>query len=63
MLSKYDEGPDLVLYYKHLMVLEGRPEFRHHINATDALAASQQAFLEQQWRQFRTWWDAWPGRA
>ncbi|MFM9057860.1 MAG: dihydrodipicolinate synthase family protein [Planctomycetaceae bacterium] len=63
VLSKYDEGPDLVLYYKHLMVLEGRPEFRGHINPTDGLSASQQAFLEQQWRQFRTWWDAWPGRA
>ncbi len=23
VLSKFDEGPDLVLYYKYLMVLEG----------------------------------------
>lgn len=62
VLSKYDEGPDLVLYYKHLMVLEGRGEYRHQINASDALSTSQRAFLEQQWKQFRTWWDSWPGR-
>ena len=63
VLSKYDEGPDLVLYYKHLMVLEGRPEYARQINASDALSTSQRAFLEAQWSQFRTWWDSWPGRA
>lgn len=63
VLSKYDEGPDLVLYYKHLMVLEGNLEYEHHFNATDALSVSQRAFLEQQWQQFRTWWDNWPGRS
>ncbi|MFM8893572.1 MAG: dihydrodipicolinate synthase family protein, partial [Planctomycetia bacterium] len=63
VLSKYDEGPDLVLYYKHLMVLEGRPEYAHHVDASDALTESQRGFLEQQWRQFRSWWDAWPGKA
>lgn len=62
VLSKYDEGPDLVLYYKHLMVLEGNPEYAHHLNPTDALSRSQQAFLEAQWKTFRTWWDAWPGK-
>ena len=62
VLSKYDEGPDLVLYYKHLMVLEGNPEYAGHFNATDALSTSQRAFLEGQWRTFREWWDAWPGQ-
>jgi len=61
VLSKYDEGPDLVLYYKHLMVLEGNPEYGNHFNASDALSPSQKAFLESQWAQFKTWWDAWPG--
>ena len=28
VLSSFDEGPDLVLYYKHLMVLEGEPRVR-----------------------------------
>ena len=63
VLSEYDEGPDLVLYYKHLMVLEGNQEYVHHFNSSDALSTSQRAFLEQQWRQFRTWWDAWEGKA
>ena len=63
VLSKYDEGPDLVLYYKHLMVLEGNPEYQHHFNPTDALSPSQKGFLESQWNQFRSWWSHWPGKA
>jgi len=62
VLSKYDEGPDLVLYYKHLMVLEGNPEYENHFNRCDALSGSQRAFLEEQWRIFRQWWDTWPGK-
>lgn len=61
VLSKYDEGPDLVLYYKYLMVLEGNPEYQYHFNESDALSSSQQAFIHQQWTQFKTWWDRWPG--
>ena len=41
VLSKFDEGPDLVLYYKQLMVLEGNPEYQHHFNDSDALSSSQ----------------------
>ncbi|MEM7314795.1 MAG: dihydrodipicolinate synthase family protein, partial [Planctomycetota bacterium] len=52
VLSKYDEGPDLVLYYKHLMVLEGNPEYEHQING-DAMSPSQKAFLEDQWNAVR----------
>ncbi|MEM1181325.1 MAG: dihydrodipicolinate synthase family protein, partial [Acidobacteriota bacterium] len=62
VLSTFDEGPDLVLYYKRLMVLEGHAEYEHQLNATDALSPQQQAFLDGQWRQFRSWWDSWPGR-
>ena len=61
VLSRFDEGPDLVLYYKHLMVLEGHPEYAHQLYASDALSSQQRAFLEQQWRQFRAWWESWPG--
>ena len=61
VLSTFDEGPDLVLYYKHLMVLEGHSEYEHHLNPTDALSPQQKAFLESQWRQFRRWWASWPG--
>lgn len=61
VLSTFDEGPDLVLYYKQLMVLEGHPEYTHHFNPTDTLSPSQQGFLEDQWQLFRTWWESWPG--
>lgn len=63
VLSTYDEGPDLVLYYKHLMVLEGNPEYEHHFNGTDVLSISQRAFIEDQWRLFRSWWNNWSGKA
>lgn len=62
VLSKYDEGPDLVLFYKKLMVLEGHEAFQYHINATDRLSASQEDFLKGQWNQFRAWWDNWDGK-
>ena len=61
VLSTFDEGPDLVLYYKYLMVLEGNPEYEHHFNATDALTDSQREFIRAQWKLFRAWWDHWPG--
>jgi len=46
VLSKSDEGPDLVLYNKHLMVLEGNPEYEYHLNTSDALSRSQRAYVE-----------------
>jgi dihydrodipicolinate synthase/N-acetylneuraminate lyase len=61
VLSEFDAGPDLVLYYKHLMVLEGSPEYAHQLNATDRLAPSQKAHLEQQWKLFKAWWRQWSG--
>lgn len=61
VLSTFDEGPDLVLYYKHLMVLEGNEEYKYQLNASDQLSQPQKAFLEQNWQHFRAWWDNWPG--
>jgi 4-hydroxy-tetrahydrodipicolinate synthase len=61
VLSSFDEGPDLVLYYKYLMVLEGHPEYEHPINPSDMLSASQREYLRRQWSQFKTWWKSWPG--
>ncbi len=52
----------VINYYKHLMVLEGNPEYEHHFNKSDALSASQRGFLEVQWKAFRTWWEAWTGK-
>jgi dihydrodipicolinate synthase/N-acetylneuraminate lyase len=61
-LSKLDEGPDLVLFYKRLMVLEGNAEYEYHINKSDVLTPSQQTCIDEEWQRFRSWWDAWPGK-
>lgn len=61
VLSTFDEGPDLVLYYKRLMVLEGHAAYEHQLNSTDALSASQRNFLDTQWQLFRSWWSNWRG--
>jgi len=59
VLSSFDEGPDLVLYYKHLMVVEGSPEYALHFNETDRLSDSQRAYCEAQLRQFKAWYAKW----
>jgi dihydrodipicolinate synthase/N-acetylneuraminate lyase len=62
VLSTYDEGPDLVLYYKYLLVLLGESEYELHFNETDRLSASQTGFVESQLRLFQAWWQNWPGK-
>ena len=59
VLSSFDEGGDLVLYYKHLMVLEGSPEYALHFNETDALSPSQQRYAEDQLALFKSWYRGW----
>lgn len=59
VLSTFDEGGDLVLFYKYLMVLEGNPEYELHFNASDALSASQKTFAKDQLGLFRTWYKNW----
>lgn len=63
VLSTFDEGPDLVLYYKRLMVLTGNPEYEHQLQSFDQLSPSQLGLLEQQLTQFRNWWGNWPGKS
>jgi 4-hydroxy-tetrahydrodipicolinate synthase len=63
VLSTFDEGPDLVLFYKHLMTLEGHKGYELHFNASDALSPAQKTFVESQWQLFKTWYAAWaPGK-
>ncbi len=62
VLSTFDEGPDLVLYYKYLLVLNGESEYELHFNETDHLSPSQRGFAETQYKQFQTWWKNWPGK-
>ena len=59
VLSSFDEGPDLVLYYKYLMVLNGEKEYDLHINPTDKLSESQRVFAEQQYHLFKNWYSDW----
>lgn len=59
VLSSFDEGTDLVLYYKYLMVLNGDKEYTLHFNETDALSESQRKYVETQYELFRTWYRNW----
>jgi 4-hydroxy-tetrahydrodipicolinate synthase len=59
VLSSFDEGTDLVLFYKYLMVLNGDTEYTLHFNETDALSASQRRYADTQYALFRTWYAAW----
>lgn len=59
ILSSFDEGPDLVLFYKYMMVLEGNAEYELHFCATDALSPSQKAYTEQQLKLFKAWYRDW----
>ncbi|MEJ7886964.1 dihydrodipicolinate synthase family protein [Acinetobacter baumannii] len=59
VLSSFDEGTDLVLYYKYLMVLNGDKEYTLHFNESDALSESQRKYVETQYELFRTWYRNW----
>ena len=59
VLASFDEGVDLVLYYKHLMVIAGDENYLHHFNETDRLSAAQRNYAEAQFSLFKGWFDAW----
>ena len=59
VLSSFDEGPDLVLYYKYLMVLNGEDAYRLHFNPTDKLTDSQKGFAKSQYNLFKNWYKNW----
>lgn len=59
VLASFDEGTDLVLYYKYLLVLNGEEEYRHHFVATDALSEAQRRYCEAQYTLFKTWFADW----
>jgi len=62
-LSQFDEGPDLVLFYKYLLVLLGDTDYDRHFNEADRLSPSQQHFAEAQLKLFQQWWAQWPGKS
>jgi 4-hydroxy-tetrahydrodipicolinate synthase len=59
VLSSFDEGPDLVLYFKHMLVLKGDKQYELHFNETDALTESQRGYVEAQFKLFNTWYAEW----
>lgn len=61
VLSSWDAGTDLVLYYKYLLVLNGEPGYELHFNPNDELSAAQRKFAEQALTRFRDWYTAWNG--
>jgi 4-hydroxy-tetrahydrodipicolinate synthase len=63
VLSTFDEGPDLVLYYKFLLTALGDSNYELHFNELDKLSASQQQFAAAQLKLFQDWWNRWEGKA
>ena len=62
VLSTFDEGPDLVLYYKYILFLLGDSDYEYQINESDSLSPSQARYAKAQLEQFQTWWNRWPGK-
>jgi 4-hydroxy-tetrahydrodipicolinate synthase len=59
VLSSFDDGPDLVLYFKYMLLLQGETEYALHFNEADELTPSQRGYVEAQYTLFTTWYDAW----
>lgn len=59
VLSTVDAGPDLVLFFKHMMVLKGDAAYTLHFNESDALSPSQKGFIEKQLALFDAWYADW----
>ncbi|TYL49334.1 dihydrodipicolinate synthase family protein [Marinomonas sp. IMCC 4694] len=59
VLASFDEGPELVLYFKYLLVLNGEEAYRLHFNETDELNAAQRRYCEDQYTLFKTWFADW----
>ncbi|OCC02134.1 dihydrodipicolinate synthase family protein [Labrys sp. WJW] len=59
VLSSFDEGPDLVLFFKHMMVVKGDKEYTLNFNETDVLSDSQRGYAETQLKLFDTWYAQW----
>ena len=62
VLSTFDEGPDLVLYYKYILVLLDDSDYELDFNETDCLSESQRRYAEAQLRIFQNWWAKWDGK-
>ncbi len=59
VLASFDVGPDLVLYFKYMLVLRGEREYTLHFNESDELTPSQRGYVERQLELFDTWYADW----
>jgi 1-pyrroline-4-hydroxy-2-carboxylate deaminase len=59
VLSSFDEGVDLVLYYRHLAVAMGKPAYQLPAHASDQLSPSQKNYATSQLELFLQWWKLW----
>jgi 1-pyrroline-4-hydroxy-2-carboxylate deaminase len=59
VLSSFDEGADLVLYFKYMLLLKGEQDYALHFNATDELTSSQRGYAAAQLTLFNTWYAGW----
>ena len=59
ILSNFDVGVDLVLFFKYLLVLQGDPKYTLHFIETDELSDSQKGFAKAQLDLFKTWYAEW----
>ena len=59
VLSTFDEGPDLVLFYKYLLKLKGEDEYNFNFNESDKLSESQSTLAKKQFKLFNEWWKVW----
>jgi 1-pyrroline-4-hydroxy-2-carboxylate deaminase len=62
VLSSFDEGPDLVLFFKYLMVLRGDRAYELHFNPTDELSPAQRGYAAAQLELFDAWYATWSKR-
>lgn len=59
VLATCDEGVDLVLCFKHLLVMKGHDEHRVNLLGTDALSPSQARVCEAQCHKVNAWFADW----
>ena len=60
-LSEFDEGSDLVLYFKYLSELRDGNSYGGSLHRSDALTAAQRGYAASRLRRFELWWADWEG--
>lgn len=61
VLSTFDEGPDLTLYYRLLASRTGQAALAQPIDPQDCLTDAQRFYAEKQLDLFQTWYATWEG--